>query len=33
MDNKIPILVFDMLQSTNVRDAVLGKRIGTLVTD
>jgi uridylate kinase len=33
MDNKIPILVFDMLQPTNVRDAVLGKRIGTLVTD
>ncbi len=33
MDNKIPILVFDMHQPTNVRDAVLGKKIGTLVTD
>ena len=33
MDNKIPILVFDMHQPTNVRDAVLGKKIGTLVSD
>ena len=33
MDNKIPILVFDMHQPTNVRDAVLGKRVGSLVSD
>ena len=33
MDNKIPILVFDMHEPTNVRDAVLGKKIGTLVID
>jgi uridylate kinase len=33
MDNKIPILVFDMHQPTNVRDAVLGKQVGTLVSD
>ncbi|MEO5753556.1 MAG: UMP kinase [Chthoniobacterales bacterium] len=33
MDNKVPILVFDMHHPTNVRDAVLGKKIGTLVTD
>ncbi len=33
MDNRIPILVFDMHQPTNVRDAVLGKKIGTLVID
>ncbi|MBA3608046.1 MAG: UMP kinase [Verrucomicrobiota bacterium] len=33
MDNKVPILVFDMHQPTNVRDAVLGKKIGTLVID
>jgi uridylate kinase len=33
MDNKVPILVFDMHQPTNVRDAVLGKKIGTLVSD
>jgi uridylate kinase len=33
MDNKIPICVFDMHQPTNVRDAVLGRAVGTLVTD
>ena len=33
MDNKIPILVFDMHQPTNVRDAVLGKQVGSLVTE
>ncbi|HXA09330.1 MAG TPA: UMP kinase [Chthoniobacterales bacterium] len=33
MDNKIPIIVFDMHQPTNVRDVVLGKKIGTLVSD
>ncbi|HEX3818032.1 MAG TPA: UMP kinase, partial [Chthoniobacterales bacterium] len=33
MDNKIPILVFDMNQPTNIRDAVLGHPIGTLVSD
>jgi uridylate kinase len=33
MDNKVPILVFDMHQPTNVRDAVLGKKVGTLVSD
>jgi uridylate kinase len=33
MDNKIPILVFDMHGPTNVRDAVLGEPVGSLVTD
>ena len=33
MDNKIPIVVFDMNKTTNFRDIVLGKKVGTLVTD
>ena len=31
MDNKIPIVVFDMYKSGTLRDAVLGRKIGTLV--
>jgi len=31
MDNKVPIVVFDMNQPTNIRDAVLGRKVGTLV--
>jgi uridylate kinase len=33
MDNKIPIVVFDMNKPSNVRDAVLGRKVGTLVGD
>ena len=33
MDNKIPIIVFDMNKPTNFRDIVLGKKVGTLVTE
>ncbi len=33
MDNKIPIVVFDMNKPTNIRDVVLGRPVGTLVTD
>jgi uridylate kinase len=33
MDNKIPIIVFDMNKPSNIRDAVLGRKIGTLVCD
>jgi uridylate kinase len=33
MDNKIPIVIFDMNQPSNIRDAVLGRKIGTLVCD
>jgi uridylate kinase len=31
MDNKIPVIVFDMNKATNIRDAVLGRKVGTLV--
>src|ERR1700681_2126467 len=31
MDNKVPIVVFDMNKPTNIRDAVLGRKVGTLV--
>jgi uridylate kinase len=33
MDNKIPIVVFDMNKASNFRDIVMGKKIGTLVSD
>lgn len=33
MDNKIPIVVFDMHNPTNFRDIVLGEKVGTFVTD
>jgi uridylate kinase len=33
MDNKIPIIVFDMNQPSNFTDIVLGKKIGTMVTE
>lgn len=32
MDNKMPIIVFDMMKPDNIRKAVLGKAVGTLVT-
>jgi uridylate kinase len=32
MDNKMPIIVFDMMKSDNIKKAILGKRVGTLVT-
>ena len=31
MDNKVPIIVFDMMNGKNIRDAVLGKAVGTIV--
>jgi len=31
MDNKIPIVVFNMNEPTNFRDVVLGRKVGTLV--
>jgi uridylate kinase len=31
MDNKIPIVVFDMNNPGSIRDAVLGRKVGTLV--
>jgi uridylate kinase len=33
MDNKIPIIVFDMSRPENFTDAVLGKTVGTTVSD
>jgi len=33
MDNKIPIVVFDMNKPSNFLDIVLGKKIGTIVSD
>jgi uridylate kinase len=33
MDNKIPIVVFDMNKPSNIHDAVLGRKVGTLVCD
>jgi uridylate kinase len=33
MDNKIPIVVFDMYKPGSIRDAVLGRNVGTLVCD
>ncbi len=32
MDNKIPMIVFDMNKPNNIRDAVLGRKVGTLVS-
>ena len=33
MDNKIPIVVFDMYRPGAIRDVVLGRKVGTLVSD
>src|SRR3989440_6279441 len=33
MDNKIPIVVFNMNDPSNIRDVVLGRKVGTLVCD
>lgn len=32
MDNRVPILVFDLMTPNNIRNAILGKPVGTLVT-
>ena len=32
MDNKMPIIVFDMFKSHNLKRVVLGEKVGTLVT-
>jgi uridylate kinase len=33
MDNKIPIVVFDMNKPSNFTDIILGKRVGTIVSE
>ena len=32
MDNKLPIIVFDMMNRSNIKNVVLGKKVGTIVT-
>lgn len=32
MDNRVPILVFDLMTPNNIRNAILGQTVGTLVT-
>jgi len=32
MDNRVPILVFDLMTPNNIRNAILGQPVGTLVT-
>ena len=32
MDNKVPIIVFDLMTPNNIKNVVLGKKVGTLVT-
>jgi uridylate kinase len=32
MDNRVPILVFDLMTQNNIRNAVLGQPVGTIVT-
>ena len=31
MDNDLPIIVFNLLNEGNIRDAVLGKKIGSII--
>lgn len=33
MDNKVPIIVFDMRVPGNIKNVVLGKKVGTIVTE
>ncbi len=33
MDNKMPIIVFDMAETGNIRRAVMGAKVGTLVSE
>jgi uridylate kinase len=32
MDNKVPVIVFDMMDGQNIKRAVLGENVGTIVT-
>jgi uridylate kinase len=31
MDNNLPIIVFDLLKQGNIRDAILGKKVGSII--
>jgi uridylate kinase len=33
MENKLPIIVFDMNQPDNLKRVVTGEQVGTIVTD
>lgn len=33
MDNHMPILVFDLFKKDNIKNAVLGKKVGTLISN
>ena len=33
MDNELPIIVFDLLRSGNIRRVITGEKIGTLVSN
>ena len=33
MDNRMPIIIFDMNEPDNIRRAIIGERVGTLVSD
>ena len=33
MDNKMPIIVFDLFKPHNIKRVVLGEKVGTLVVD
>ena len=32
MDNKMPIIVFDLFKPHNLRSVILGEKVGTVVT-
>jgi uridylate kinase len=33
MDNRMPIIIFDMNNPDNIRRAIIGEAVGTLVSD
>ena len=33
MDNKLPIIVFDLNKYGNIKKVVLGKKVGTIIVD
>jgi uridylate kinase len=33
MDNRVPIIIFDMNNPDNIRRAIVGEKVGTLVSD
>jgi uridylate kinase len=33
MDNKMPIIVFDLFRPHNLKRVIMGERVGTMVTE